>query len=146
MPKQCEFCQIVRGEQSVRVVSETADTLAFFPLNPVCLGHTLVIPKSHVTDLWSVDYPLSARLMQAVIRVGKAVKQALHPDGMNLISSYGIAASQTIFHLHLHVVPRWEGDPIGHIWPHSKPIATEAKDQAAELIRHAYAVISSEMQ
>jgi histidine triad (HIT) family protein len=141
--EQCKFCQIVRGEQPACIVGETTDTIAFFPLNPVSLGHTLVIPKAHVTDLWSADYSLSISLIQAVIRVGAAIKQALRPHGMNLVSSYGGAASQTIFHLHLHVVPRWEGDRIGNIWPPSEPIATEAKNQAAELIRLAYSTINA---
>jgi histidine triad (HIT) family protein len=143
MSSRCEFCQIIRGEQPARIVGETAGTLAFFPLNPVSIGHTLIIPKAHVTDLWSADPTSITSLMQEVVRAGKAIKRALNPDGMNLISSSGKAASQTIRHLHLHIVPRWEGDHIGHIWPPSKPLASEAQDQAAESIRLAYAAISA---
>lgn len=142
----CEFCRIVRGEQSACVVGDSSDTLAFFPLRPVCLGHTIVIPKTHVPDLWAAGSLLSTGLMQAVVRVGQAINRALRPDGMNLISSAGKAASQTVFHLHLHVVPRWSDDRIGHIWPPSEPLGDQLKDETAAAIRAAYAAISAEPQ
>jgi histidine triad (HIT) family protein len=146
MVLDCEFCQIVRGERPARVVGDSSDALAFFPLQPVCLGHTIVIPKRHVRDLWAVDSLLSIELMQVVIRVGQAISKALRPDGMNLISSAGEAASQTVFHLHLHVVPRWSGDHIGNVWPPSEPLSDELKDETAEMIRAAYTVISAGSQ
>ena len=142
----CPFCQIVRGEQPARIVGDSSDTLAFFPLRPVCLGHTIVIPKAHVPDLWAAGSPPSAGLMQAVVRVGQAINRVLRPDGMNLISSAGKAASQTVFHLHLHVVPRWSGDHIGHIWPPGEPLGDQLKDETAAAIRAAYAVISADSQ
>jgi histidine triad (HIT) family protein len=135
----CEFCQIVRGERPARVVADAPDALALFPLRPVCLGHTLVIPKTHVRDLWAAGSPPGAGLMQVVIGVGQALNTALRPDGLNLISSAGEAASQTVFHLHLHVVPRWAGDPLGNIWPPSPPLTEEVKDETAAAIRAAYA-------
>jgi len=146
MVPDCEFCQIVRRERPARVVGDSPDALAFFPLKPVCLGHTIVIPKTHVRDLWAADSLLSMGLMQTVIRVGQAISKALRPDGMNLISSAGEAASQTVFHLHLHVVPRWSGDHIGNIWPPSEPLSDEVKDGAAAVIRVAYAAISAGLQ
>ncbi len=142
MDQDCEFCQIVRGQRPARVVGESADTVAFFPLRPACLGHTVVIPKTHVRDLWAADSLPSTGLMQAVIHVGQAISMALRPDGLNLISSAGAAASQTVFHLHLHVVPRWSGDHIGHIWPLSEPLSDDLTDETAAVIRDAYAAIS----
>src|SRR5207237_390139 len=103
------------------IVCETESTLAFFPLKPAALGHTLVIPKRHVSDLWSADAALASQLMVAVLNVGRAIQLALKPEGMNLINSAGAAAWQTVFHLHLHVVPRWEGDHIKRIWPPAEP-------------------------
>ena len=97
--------------------ARTEDWIAFFPLNPATPGHTLVIPREHVADLWQVEPPLSNELMTAVIRVGHAIDQALKPEGMNLITSAGQTAEQTVFHLHLHVVPRWRRDGFGRIWP-----------------------------
>jgi histidine triad (HIT) family protein len=134
---ECEFCRIVRGEETARIVCAAADVIAFFPLKPLALGHTLVVPKKHVPDLWSVDRRLGLSLMTAAVQVGRAINEALHPDGMNLISSAGEAASQTIFHLHLHLVPRWFNDHIENIWPPSKPWGEEVKDEVADLIRDA---------
>lgn len=115
---ECAFCAIALGnDRSAEVVCEDKDWVAFFPLNPATPGHTLVIPRRHVADLWQVDPPLGAELMAAVIRVGHAIDQALKPEGMNLISSAGETAEQTVFHLHLHVVPRWRKDGFGKIWP-----------------------------
>lgn len=133
----CEFCGVVRGERPARIVGESPEALAFFPLRPVVLGHTLVIPKEHVRDLWSPGAP-GPELLQAVRRVGQALAVALRPDGLNLISSAGEAASQTVFHLHLHVIPRWSGDRLGNIWPPSEPLRDDLKDETAAAIRAAY--------
>jgi histidine triad (HIT) family protein len=133
----CEFCRIIMGTDKAKVVCETDTTLAFFPLNPAVVGHTLVIPKVHVPDLWSASEVLAAELMHAVLRVGRAIRSALKPEGMNLISSAGDAASQTVYHLHLHLVPRWHNDRIGNIWPPKQKMAEEVKDDVAELIRAA---------
>jgi histidine triad (HIT) family protein len=114
----CAFCDIAHGiDKTVDVVCEDKDWVAFFPLNPATPGHTLVIPRSHVADLWQVEPALGRELMTAVIRVGHAIDQALKPEGMNLITSAGQTAEQTVFHLHLHVVPRWRRDGFGRIWP-----------------------------
>jgi histidine triad (HIT) family protein len=128
---QCAFCRIVRGEALARVVWSSADAVAFLPPRPATKGHTLVVPRQHVPDLWSIDWRLGPSLMTAVVEVGRAVGEAMRPDGMNLITSAGVAASQTIFHLHLHVVPRWDGDRIGHIWPPDAPWSEAALDETA---------------
>jgi histidine triad (HIT) family protein len=143
MDPDCEFCQIVRGDRPARIVADASDALAFFPLQPACLGHTIVIPKTHVRDLWAAGSVLDAGLMRAVIGVGHAIDTVLRPDGLNLISSAGEAASQTVFHLHLHVVPRWAGDHLGTIWPPSPLLADQAKDATAAAIRAAYTAVSA---
>ena len=116
--EDCDFCAIVRGDEpEAQVVCEAESWVAFFPLQPATPGHTLVVPRRHVPDLWSVDSHLGAELMAAVIRVGHAVREAMLPQGINLITSAGKVAEQTVFHVHLHVVPRWEHDGFGEIWP-----------------------------
>jgi histidine triad (HIT) family protein len=115
--KGCDFCAIARGgDPSVQVVCEGRAWLAFFPLDPATPGHTLVVPRRHVSDLWEADPALGAELMGAVIRVGRAIRAALTPAGMNLITSAGQAAEQTVYHLHLHVLPRWHADGMDRIW------------------------------
>lgn len=134
----CPFCLIANGlDPAADIVCETDQWVAFFPLQPATPGHTLVIPRAHVPDIWSLDVPVASTLMPAVIRVGKAIESALRPDGMNLISSAGSAAEQTVFHAHLHVVPRWKSDPIGPIWPPKERMSDAAKDNLAVLVREA---------
>lgn len=114
----CDFCDIARGrDTSVEMVCEGETWVAFFPLRPATPGHTLIIPRTHVADLWAVAPPIADDLIQAAIHVGRAIDVALRPEGMNLITSAGKTAEQTVFHLHFHVVPRWERDGFGHIWP-----------------------------
>ena len=133
----CPFCAIARGEDnSIETVCEGEKWLAFFPLDPATPGHTLVIPREHVTDLWDVAWPDATELSAAALRVGRAIYAALKPEGMNLITSAGEAAEQTVFHLHLHVVPRWHRDGF-KIWPPERPLAEELQQEVAERIRRA---------
>jgi len=134
----CAFCEIARGRnQAAEVVCERKDWLAFFPLNPATPGHTLVIPRMHVTDLWQVEPSLGSELMTAIIHVGQAIELALQPEGMNLITSAGQTAEQTVFHLHLHIVPRWRRDGFGRIWPVEGRFDDAALGDIAGLVRAA---------
>lgn len=134
----CDFCRIARAEDtSVEILCEADNWLAFFPLNPATPGHTLVIPRVHVSDLWQVETTLGSDLMAAVIKVGRAIDAALTPQGMNLITSAGEAAEQTVFHLHLHVVPRWRMDGFGRIWPTDRRYEDARLGDVANRIRSA---------
>lgn len=114
---KCDFCLIARGRSPAEVVIEYDAWLAFFPVNPATPGHTLVVPRDHIPDLWAASRELAGELMQGVVEVGTAIQDVLKPDGLNLITSAGTIAEQTVFHLHLHVVPRWRADHFGQIWP-----------------------------
>jgi histidine triad (HIT) family protein len=133
----CAFCAIAGGrDESVEVVCEGKAWIAFFPLEPATPGHTLIIPRAHVADLWHAPLSLAADLMEGVMKVGTAIEEASHPEGMNLITSAGKVAEQTIFHLHLHVVPRWSRDGFGPIWPREgERYADEQLEAAARRIR-----------
>jgi histidine triad (HIT) family protein len=134
----CPFCIIARGEgRNVEIVCREASWLAFFPLEPATPGHTLIIPLTHVEDLWQADTSLAADLMVGVERVGHAIERALAPHGLNLITSAGSAAEQTVFHLHLHVVPRWQQDGFGQIWPTGSRYENAALGDAAARVREA---------
>lgn len=135
-PADCPFCAIARGEATAaEIVCEGPSWVAFFPTEPATPGHTLVIPRLHIPDLWSLQPALAAELIRAVVRVGNAIEAVANPEGMNLISSSGAAAEQTVFHVHLHVVPRWHRDGIGRIWPPKKRMSEEVKEGLASLIR-----------
>ncbi len=108
----CPFCRIARGGFPAAVVYEDTDTLAFLDLYPATRGHTLVIPKSHVEDIYSMPAETGARIMATAIAVSKALRQRLSPAGLSLIQANGAASGQTVYHFHLHLVPRYEGDAV----------------------------------
>lgn len=138
----CSFCRIIRGEDlSAEIVCAGPSWVAFFPSEPATPGHTLVVPRAHVPNVWSLDDALGAELMSAVIRVGRAIQNAVTPAGMNLISSSGAVAEQTVFHLHLHVVPRYQGDDIDPIWPPKRQPDENQKEGIAQKIRQACASV-----
>ncbi|TDW70591.1 HIT family protein [Kribbella pratensis] len=140
----CSFCRIAHGdEHPAQVVAEGEDWIAFFPLHPATIGHTLVIPRVHVSDLWQASPELAGSLTGQCVRVGRAIELALSPDGMNLITSKGAAAEQSIFHLHLHLVPRWSGDGFGTIWPDSSADDGVDLSKVAASIRDAWRTGSS---
>lgn len=135
---ECPFCRIARGdEEPDEVICEDEAWIAFFPLDPATPGHTLVIPRKHVVDLWEVDQELGRDLMDAVVRVGRAIESSLSPEGMNLITSAGRVAEQTVFHLHLHVVPRWHRDGFGRVWPGNSVFEDVDLAERARRIREA---------
>jgi len=116
--RDCAFCKIARGENpATEIVCQARNWIAFFPLHPATPGHTLIIPRKHVRDLWEAEPSLGCELMVATVNVGRIIEQVLEPEGMNLITSAGATAEQTVFHLHLHIVPRWHRDGFGQIWP-----------------------------
>lgn len=107
---ECIFCDIIEGRAPAETVFEDDETLAFMDINPANPGHTLIIPKRHVRDIYGLDEEAAAAVMKVTVRVARAIKKALQPDGMNLVQSNERAASQEIFHFHMHIIPRWYGD------------------------------------
>jgi histidine triad (HIT) family protein len=132
----CPFCEIVQREDpDVREVYRDGHVVAFFPTEPATLGHTLLVPREHIPDVWSLDEDLAAELGRAVVRLSAAVSRAVAPEGLNVIQSNGEAATQTVMHLHVHLVPRWQGDGIGRIWPADTDYTEDQKDEAWERLR-----------
>lgn len=131
----CPFCAIVFRRAPARLVYETELALAFFPDAPAVRGHTLVIPRTHSGDFMDAAPRDAAATLDAAAHVGRALAAELKPQGMNLMTSVGAAASQTVFHLHLHVLPRWEGDALGDIWPEGRLAQDEDLDKLALQLR-----------
>lgn len=141
---ECPFCEIVdRDDPDAREVYRDEHTVAFFPTEPAVLGHTMVIPRAHVPDIWHLDEATAQHLSVTTLRVAAAIRDSLHPDGLNIIQSNGHAASQSVFHLHVHLVPRVEGDRIGRIWPPESDYSEEQKNDAWEALREACRAIGS---
>ena len=131
----CEFCAIVLGDVQPEIVYEDANTIAFVPLEPAGPGHTLVIPREHIACLWELSDEVAGHVIRTVTRVAVALHEVLDPEGMNLINSSGEAATQTVFHLHMHLVPRWVGDHMGAIWPPSSHWGEPNIGRTAERLR-----------
>jgi histidine triad (HIT) family protein len=112
MAEGCVFCAIVAGEAPAHVVYEDADTIAFMDINPATDGHLLVIPRTHAPDLWSLPEDEGVAVFRSVRRVAHAMRDGLRPDGLNVLQSNGRAALQTVFHYHVHLIPRYHGDGI----------------------------------
>ena len=106
----CIFCAIAEGRAPAEVVFEDGETLAFMDINPANPGHTLIIPKRHMRDIYELGGETAAAVMRTTVKVARAVKMALQPDGMNLVQSNERAAGQEVFHFHMHIIPRWYGD------------------------------------
>lgn len=106
----CIFCAIVEGRAPAEVVFEDEQTIAFMDINPANPGHTLVVPKQHVRDIYELDEETAAAVMRTAARVARAIRAALEPEGLNLLQSNGRAGGQAVFHFHMHVIPRWYGD------------------------------------
>lgn len=134
-PEGCDFCDIVEREEDAREVLRTDKVVAFFPLEPATLGHTLIIPREHIPDIWSVDDATAHELTDATLQVARAVHDALPMDGLNIIQSNGEAATQTVLHLHIHVVPRQFDDGMGRIWPSETDWSETAKNDAQDKVR-----------
>lgn len=112
----CLFCKIAAGLIPCVRVAEDAHTLAFMDIQPGCDGHVLVIPKRHAPDLFAIDEASLLQVAQMVRRVAQALKASLGIDGLNLFQSNGAAAFQSVFHLHVHLLPRREGDDLNLPW------------------------------
>ncbi len=109
----CVFCAIVAGTAPARTVYEDDHVVAFLDIRPVRPGHTLVIPRDHIPDLAGITSDIGARLFDGARRVGAALRaSSIAADGVNVMINDGRAAFQTVFHTHLHVVPRHTGDRI----------------------------------
>lgn len=132
----CVFCRIVAGQIPATVVHEDEHTLAFMDIGQVNPGHVLVASKSHAADIFAIDEQLAGAFFRATARVARAVNRAFAPQGVTLYQANGKAAGQTVFHFHVHVVPRYEGDGIDLAWPVKNP-PRAALEAAAQKIRRA---------
>jgi histidine triad (HIT) family protein len=114
----CVFCDIVAGNAPAEVVDEDEVTMSFLDIAPFTHGHVLVVPRLHTDDLWSVDEDTAAAVMRAAHRVAGRVRERLRPDGLNLLQATRQVAFQTVFHLHVHVIPRYVDDGVTvPAWP-----------------------------
>jgi histidine triad (HIT) family protein len=112
MTDDCIFCKIVAGELPAHVIDEDDHTLAFLDINPGTRGHALVVPRDHSRNIWEIDVPDLVRTSVAARRLALRMRERLGCAGVNVLNSCEPAAWQTVFHYHVHVIPRYEDDPL----------------------------------
>jgi histidine triad (HIT) family protein len=129
----CIFCKILAGELPATVVDEDERTIAFMDINPATRGHALVIPRAHSADLLSVDPDDLAAVALSCQRLAARMRERLDADGVNLVNSCGAVAWQTVFHFHVHVIPRYADDPLRLPWVPAPGDPQETAAAAQEL-------------
>jgi histidine triad (HIT) family protein len=112
----CIFCKIVAGDLPAEIVDEDERTIAFMDINPATAGHALVIPREHTRDLSSIDPSDLKAVVLGAKRLALLAHERLGAQGVNLLNSCGALAWQTVFHFHIHVIPRYENDPLRLPW------------------------------
>ena len=132
----CAFCDIVHGRTAAHVVYEDGVSMAFLDARPLFAGHVLLVPREHIETFAELPPPLVAPLFQSAQRLSRAVETAMSAEGSFVAMNNRV--SQSVPHLHIHVVPRRKGDGLkGFFWPRSKYATDEQAAQTAEAIRKA---------
>jgi histidine triad (HIT) family protein len=123
--RDCIFCGIAAGTMPAERVYEDERTVAFLDIFPAADGHVLVIPRAHADDIHSLDPADVAAVAQTAQVMAGRVSGALGPDGITIMQTNGAAAGQTVFHYHVHVIPRFEGDGVLRPWTPGRASADE---------------------
>ncbi len=131
--EDCIFCKIVAGELPAEVIESDERTVAFMDISPATRGHALVVPRAHVTNLLEMGPDDLAACMTAAQRLAGRAGERLGADGVNLLNSCGRAAWQTVFHFHIHVIPRYADDPLKLPWTPSEGDREEIAAAARQL-------------
>jgi len=129
----CIFCAIASGQGSAQIIDSDERTVAFLDINPATRGHALVIPRAHSRDLLEIGEEDLAASIAAARRLARRMRETIKPDGVNVLNSCGRVAWQTVFHFHLHVVPRYEDDPLELPWRPTPGDSEEIARVASEL-------------
>jgi histidine triad (HIT) family protein len=129
----CLFCRIVAGEIPSRRIYEDERTIAFMDINPATRGHLLVIPRAHARDLHVIGDDDLAACARTARRMAGLARDRLAADGVTIMQSNGAAAWQTVFHYHVHVIPRYQGDPLVLPWRPEPGDQAEIEQAAAAL-------------
>jgi len=129
----CVFCRIVAGQIASTRVYEDERTLAFMDIGQVNAGHVLVTVKAHAENLYALDEEQAAAVQRTALRVARAIRDAFSPQGLSVYQANGGAAGQTVFHYHMHLVPRHAGDGMTLAWPVKNPPREELERHAARI-------------
>lgn len=131
--ENCVFCRIAKGELPASKVYEDDATIAFMDLQSVNPGHMLVVVKPHRANIYELDNELAGAAMRTAAKMARAAKKAYGCEGVTLFQANEPAGAQTVFHFHIHVLPRWEGDGMALAWPAKNPTREALEEMAAKL-------------
>jgi histidine triad (HIT) family protein len=132
--EDCIFCKIANGEIPSATIFENEEFRVVLDVGPATKGHALILTKNHYDNIFEIDEQTAGRLFSLASIVAKAMKKTLNCDGMNVLQNNGTIAGQTVFHFHLHLIPRYEGDQVQITWPQGE-ITEKEKDQLVQLIK-----------
>lgn len=124
----CVFCKIAGGEIPSTTLYEDEDFRVILDLGPAARGHALLLPKEHYRDLFELDDEIAAKVLVKAKRIAGRMKKALGADGFNLVQNNGEAAGQTVFHFHMHLIPRYRDDHAGILWEPGKTTPEEMEE------------------
>ena len=134
----CPFCTIVqRNDPDAREVYRDDQVVAFFPTEPAVLGHTMIVPRAHVPLIWELRDDDAEHIGLLISRMSRVIVETIGAEGLNVIQSNGEVATQSVNHVHVHLVPRWKDDAIGRIWPPETHYSEHAKDETWDALRDA---------
>ena len=129
----CVFCRIVAKEIPATLVYEDEHTLAFMDIGQVNPGHVLVAVKKHAENIYALEDAQAAAVFRAAAKVARAIRGAFEPQGLSVYQANGAAAGQTVLHLHIHLVPRYEGDGMALTWPVKNPPREKLVEYAGKI-------------
>lgn len=126
----CIFCKLANGVIPTNSLYEDDVVKVIFDAGPASLGHVLILPKEHFDNVYALDDDTAAHVFQVAVKVAKALKEGLNLEGLNIVQNNGEIAGQTVFHFHMHIIPRYKGDTVNVGW---KP--GEVTDEEIEKIK-----------
>ena len=129
----CIFCEIANGRIPSATVYEDEDFRAILDIAPAHKGHVILLPKTHAANLFEIDDAIAARALPVAKKIAVALKEVTGCAGINILQNNGEAAGQSVFHLHIHIIPRFEGDGILPVWPQGSYAEGEAAELAAKI-------------
>lgn len=129
----CVFCRIIAKQIPAAVVHEDEHTLAFMDIGQVNPGHVLVVARAHADNIYALDDAQAAALFRGAARVARAIRAVFSPEGLSLYQANGKAAGQTVFHFHMHLVPRYTDDGMNLTWPVKNPPREKLEQNAAKI-------------
>ncbi|MCI5952018.1 MAG: HIT family protein [Anaerostipes sp.] len=132
--EDCIFCKIANGEIPSATIFEDRDFRVMLDIGPATRGHVLILTKEHYDNIYEIDAETAGKLFSLASVIARAMKKVLNCDGMNILQNNGTVAGQTVFHFHLHLIPRYEGDQVQVTWPQGS-ITEEEKEELVKSMK-----------